>query len=122
MYPPLFDTCEASPEVRARLGFAPVRIYPHGAAPQGVARPYAVYQIVTGLPANYLGDLPDCDSYTTQVDVYGSDPESTAAAARSMRDALEPVAYVGAWRGQFKDPDTTLYRYSFDVDWQVLRL
>lgn len=120
MFPPLFDTIKDVAAVKTILGSSP-RVYPHGMAPQGVARPYAVYQIVTGNPENYLNQLPDLDSYITQIDVYGDTVSSATNAARAIRDAVETVAYVGAWRGQFQDPDTHLFRYSFDIDWLTPR-
>ena len=33
----------------------------------------------------------------------------------------EPVAYVAGWRGEGREPDTNLYRYTFDVDWLTPR-
>ena len=41
--------------------------------------------------------------------------------SRALRDAVEPVAHIVAWRGESRDVDTRLYRYSFDVDWLVNR-
>lgn len=122
MYPPLFDTIKNVAAVKAVLGSSP-RVYPHGMAPPpaNVIRPYAVFQIVNGLPENYLGTRPDIDSFTTQVDVYADTVASATAAAQALRDALEPVAYVVRWGGQFKDPDTNLFTYSFDVDWLTPR-
>lgn len=116
MFPPVFDTLKNVPAVKAVLGSS-IRVFPHGMAPENVLKPYAVFQIVTGDPENYLADLPDVDNFTTQIDVYAETVASAANAARAIRDAIEPVAYVAAWRGQFKDPDTNLFRYSFDVDW-----
>jgi hypothetical protein len=124
MFPPLFDTVKANAGVRTIFGRSP-RIYPHGMAPdadsQGFATPYAVFQIVTGVPENYLGDLPDGDEYTIQIDVYAATVAEAASGAQALRDAIEPVAYIAGWRGQFKDVDTQLFRYSFDVDWQTDR-
>jgi hypothetical protein len=119
MFPPLYTTCAADAGVKAIFGNSP-RIYPHGMAPaagsNGFATPYAVHQVITGSPENYLAGLPDADGWTEQVDVYASTATAAASAAEAIRDALEPIAYVSAWRGQFKDPDTELYRFSFDVD------
>jgi hypothetical protein len=56
-----------------------------------------------------------------QVDVYAETVASAASGAQAIRDAIEQVAYISAWRGQFKDPDTDLYRYSFDVDFLTPR-
>lgn len=121
MYPPIFATCAAAPAVTALLGASPTRIYPFGEAPQGVAYPYAAWQTVGGAPENYLGNRPDLDSYTLQVDVYADTGASARAVATTLRDAIEPHAYITRWGGESKDPETGRYRISFDVDWHVSR-
>lgn len=124
MFPPFYATCAANAGVKAIFGTSP-RIYPHGQAPAagsvGFATPYAVQQIITGSPENFLAGGPDTDGFTVQVDVYAETVASAASGAQAIRDAIEPVAYISAWRGQFKDPDTDLYRYSFDVDFLTPR-
>ncbi|MCY1278010.1 hypothetical protein D9M70_267270 [compost metagenome] len=121
MFPPIFQVCSASAAVKAVLGSSPVRLYPFGEAPQDVQRPYAVWQIAGGAPENYLGDRPDIDSFTTQIDVFAATATSARDVAKALRDAVEPVAYVAGWRGESRDPDTKNYRYSFDVDWLTPR-
>lgn len=121
MIPPMFTTCAASSEVLAVLGSDPVRLFGAGRAPQNVAEPYAVWQVIAGSPENYLGDTPDMDSYTLQVDCYAQTAAEARGVAEALRNAIEPVAYVVAWRGESREPETQLYRYSFDVDWFVAR-
>ena len=121
MYPPIFSTVAADAAVQAELGTNPVRFYPFGEAPAGVSKPYAVWQVVTGFPENYLGQLPDIDSYSIQVDVYSETASGARQAALALRDAIEPVAHITAWRGESRDPDTKNYRFSFDVDWWLAR-
>lgn len=121
MFPPIFQVCAASDAIKAVLGVSPTRLYPFGEAPQGVALPYAVWQTVAGTPENYLGTRPDADSYTLQVDVYGSSADSVRNAAQALRDAIEPHAHIVGWRGESRDPQTKNYRFSFDVDWIVRR-
>lgn len=120
---PVFDTVKDNAGVRSffKTGSGPVRVYGFGLAPPNVAKPYAVFQMVYGSPENYLGNLPDVDSYTTQIDVY-DDPSPAGAArilqaAQALRDAIEPVAYITAWRDVSRDPETNNYRFGFDVDW-----
>lgn len=121
MYPPIFATCAADSAVVAALGPAPVRLYPFGEAPQGVALPYAVWQTVNGSPENYLGQRPDVDLFTLQIDVYGSAIDTVRNAARALRDAIEPHAHIVSYGGENRDPNTKNYRYSFTVDWWVSR-
>lgn len=118
---PIFAVCSADTGVRALLGVSPHRLYPFGEAPEGVTKPYAVWQLITGSPENYLAGRPDLDGFTLQVDVYAA----TASSARSVTDAIasaiELKAYVVRWGGESKDTQTKLYRSSFDIDWLVPR-
>lgn len=120
MFPPFFDTVKGSTAVKAAFGNSP-RIFPHGMADQNTVAPYCTFQIITGSPENFLHDRPDVDAFTLQVDVYAKTAQAASDGAKAIRDAVEGVAYITAWRGQFKDPDTTLFRYSFDVDWLTPR-
>lgn len=125
MFAPIFTVVAASSAVTAVLGTNPVRFWPFGDAPEktesGYALPYAVWQTVSGSPENYINQVPDLDAYTIQVDVYGLTGSSARAAAKALRDAIEPHAHIIAWRGESREKDTKLYRYSFDVDWFVPR-
>lgn len=125
MYPPIFAICAAAPAVTALLGAGPVRLYPFASAPQPgtdfYALPYAVWQIVGGLPENYLGRVPDIDSMTLQIDAYAAQVAQARSVAMALRDAIEPHAHIVSWRGESFEADTGLYRYSFDVDWWVPR-
>lgn len=121
MTPPVFQTCAADPAVTALLGTGPTRLFPFGQAPQGVELPYAVFQTITGTPENYLGQTPDIDSYTLQIDVYAQRGSTARQVAEALRDAIEPNAYVVGWNGESTDPDTGHKRYGFDVEWRVHR-
>lgn len=121
MIAPIFKVCAASPAVTALIGSNPVRLYPFGLQDDVVAYPYVVWQSIGGEPENYLDRRPDADSYTLQVDVYADTVTSATAVATALRDAIEPHAYINRWGGQSRDPETKRYRYSFDVDWIVLR-
>jgi hypothetical protein len=123
MFPPIFPAVDGSSACRALLRAAggPTRFYQFGRAPQNVAKPYAVWQRAGGIPENYLGDLPDSDSFTTQVDIYASSGDSARTVALALRDAIEPVAYITAWLGESVDPDTGNDRFTFLVDWIVPR-
>jgi hypothetical protein len=100
---------------------SPTRLYPFGEAPEGVAKPYAVWQLVTGSPDNYLAGRPDLDGYTLQVDVYASTAATARAVTAAISTAIELKAYVVRWGGESKDTETKLYRSSFDIDWLVPR-
>jgi len=118
MYPPVFSTCNVA-AVTTLLGSTPVRLYPFGAAPQDVAHPYAVWQVVAGAPENTISDTPDIDSFIVQMDVYGQTAASVHAVGQALRDAIEPYAHIVSWRGETKEADK--YRFSFDTNWWVHR-
>ena len=121
MYPPIFETCSAAAGVTALLGSSPVRLHPFGEAPQGVTKPYAVWQTVGGFPENFLGNTPDADTFTIQIDAYATTPASARAVAQAIRTAIETAAYVTGYNGESRDEETNLYRYGFTVDWIVQR-
>lgn len=121
MFPPIFQVCAANAAVKAALGTGPVRLYPFGEAPQGVQKPYAVWQTIGGLPENYINQRPDIDMFSLQLDVYGETAASVRSAAMALRDAIEPYAHIVRWGGESRDAETNSYRYSFDIDWWTKR-
>ena len=122
MTPPIFEICAADSSVSGLLGDGAIlRLYPFGEAPQKDQLPYVAWGIVDGAPENYVGQVPDVDILTLQLDVYGR----TAESAREVRDALvaaiEPHAHVVSWDGERRDTETRAHRISFTVDWIVNR-
>lgn len=120
MFAPLFKTLNVDAAVQALLG-SPVRVYAFGEAPKNVVHPYLVHQVIAGTPENYLGQDPDADTESYQLDVYADTSAQAIQVAKAVRDAVQRFAYVTGWRGEFKDPDTDLARVSFDVDWITSR-
>lgn len=121
MSPPIFKVCAANAAVKSLLGSSEIRLYPFGEAPQGVKYPYSTWQSIGGSPENYLGQAPDIDLFTTQIDVWAKTAASAKAAAEALRDAIEPHAHITSWGGSDRDPETKSYRYNFTVDWHVPR-
>ncbi|MDV9030571.1 DUF3168 domain-containing protein [Pseudomonas sp. RAC1] len=122
MTPPIVEACAASAAVTALLGAGvDMRLYSFGEAEEGVAKPYAVWQLITGDPENYLAGRPDVDSFTLQVDIYGTTGTSVRSVRDAIRDAIELRANITRWGGESRDPTTKNYRTSFDVDWIVRR-
>lgn len=121
MYPPIFQVCAADSSVTALIGSSPVRLYPFGEAPQGVALPYVVWQTVGGFPENFLGEAPDADTFSIQIDCYAADAESSRAVAIAVRDSIQKRANVTSLNGEGRDPETRHYRVGFSVDWIVRR-
>lgn len=121
MFTPIFETISEASAVTDLIGADTVRFYPAGEAPEGVERPYATYQHISGLPENYINQRPDMDSHTVQVDIWASTLTSARNVATAIRDAVEPHAYITRWGGESRDTETKSYRISFDVDWHVPR-
>lgn len=120
MIPPIFTYATASTAVTALLGSAPTRFWPFGQAPQkgqlGYGEPYAVWQLVYGNPANYLGNLPDSDNTGIQVDAYAINATQARSVMTALRDAFEPYGYVVAYNGEDRDAPSGLYRASLTVE------
>lgn len=123
MFPPVFQVATSDSDVLALLGSKPTRLFLFGEATQNTVKPYAVWQLVSGSPYNYLNDLPDVDRMTTQIDVYATSVSSARNVAMALRDAFEASreCYVVSWRGETKDVPTNLFRVSFDLEWHVAR-
>ncbi|MES2910624.1 MAG: DUF3168 domain-containing protein [Pseudomonadota bacterium] len=121
-FPPIFAAVNVT-EVQALLktGQGELRFYLFGKAPQKVALPYAVWRQSYGSPENFIDQRPDTDGFGVQVDVYAANADDARAVAMALRDAIETKAYITAWRGESRDPDTNNFVFSFDSDWLTPR-
>jgi hypothetical protein len=119
MIAPILAACKAAPAVTALLGESPIRLYPHGEAPQNVAKPYAVWQVVSGSPINYVNGQPDTDRYGLQIDVYATTAVSADAVFTALRKAIGKYAYITGFGLDAVDSVTKSYRKGFDVAWLV---
>lgn len=119
MFAPIHDLVKDDAAVKAQLG-DPVAFYSFGEGPaKGAPRyrePYGVWQVVGGAPENFLAGRPDYDLHVVQVDVYASSPEDARRAVRSLVNAIELQGYVTSWNGEFREPDTKLFRISFTAE------
>lgn len=122
MDPPIFLVCSNDPGVTALIGSGvDCRIYSFGEAPDGVAKPYVVWNLIDGNPENYLAGRPDADGFTLQVDVYAANAGQATQVTSALRDALELKANITRWGASGRDPTTKDYHRSFDIDWITLR-
>lgn len=119
-YPPLFAVCSAAAGLTALIGTGPVRCYLFDEAePPPPAKPYIVWQVIGGAPENQLSGAPTEGVYTTQVDIYGATADSARAVAAAFQAAIVGAAYVTGYGGEYREPDTRLYRLTYTVDWIV---
>lgn len=118
MFSPVYETImDHAPAVNL-LGGSELRVFSFGETEgQDVSLPYVVHQEVSGQPENTLNCLPTVDSNTTQIDIYASTRSSARETAIAVRNALEKVAYVVSGASTSREPDTRLFRVSFDVSW-----
>lgn len=131
MFPPIFSIAAADGSVKALLGSGdpndPVRFWAFGEAPRDAdgrpahGTPYAVWQIVTGSPENYLDKPPDIDGHGVQIDIYAESMSAAREVAQALRDCLEPHAYVTAWNGENRDFPTNLYRVTYTMSFLTQR-
>lgn len=121
MTPAIFPIISAAPAVTALLGTSPVRFYPFGEATQNTPKPYAVWQMPTSVPANYLGQLPDMDDARVQVDVYGDSQSSVIAVAKAIRNAIEPHADLLLAADRGRDPTTRNYGFMMEFEFFTAR-
>lgn len=110
--------CAGSLAVTTLIGSNPMRLYAFGFAPQGVLKPYVVWQNIAGGPNNNLSALPDDDQYIIQVDVWAKTKDECIKVAKAISDAVDAseIAYVSSWNGHGVDTVTKNCRYSFSVD------
>ena len=111
----IFEAALANPAVRALLGENPTRFFPFGNAPEDTTKPYALYQLISGVPENYLDGSPDLDGLTYQVDVYGRTIAEVEQIARALRAALEAIGHVIRLGANQRGTETSLYRKTFDL-------
>lgn len=119
MFAPVYETLNASANAQLKFG-NPLRAFSFGEVEgQTIDSPYLIWQEVAGTPENTLACLPDKDQQTTQIDVYATTRTAAKEAAIIARDAFESVAYMTSGPRVSRDPDTNLFRVSFDIDWII---
>lgn len=111
MIPPVYPTLMAAPAVTALVGDRILR----KVAPQNTPRPYIVWRVVFGLPANYVGEAPGIDNFRAQVDCIADTDVQCRALAEAVQAALQPHAVELGVNIDEQDEETGLHRYS--VDW-----
>lgn len=122
MIPPIFAAVNVT-AVKALLkaGNGPLRFWAFGSAPTTPVRPYAVWQVISGQPDNYLDKRPGIDYVRVQVDCYADSISDALSVAATVIAAVETKCNVLGFNPNIKDDDTSLYRASFDCGWWVHR-
>jgi len=118
---PIFEVVFKDPNVLSLLGPKILRFYDFANKPEKPTYPYATFQNYAGSPQMFLGTLPDVDTFSLQIDIFSLSSSESRNIALAIRDAIEPHSYITRWGDQVLDDETKSFRYSFDVDWMVLR-
>lgn len=120
MLPPISSLLTGNAGVQSVFG-TPPRVWPFAEAPQNSVKPYATWQVVSGQPENQLDGAPGMDDWVVQFDVWAASVASAIAGATALRDALETKGHITRYGETSREPDTLLYRYSFDFEIWVRR-
>lgn len=118
MLPPIYNILSADAALAAIVG---TRIYPHGEAPQQVARPYVTWALVSSVPENQLSDAPDIDKASLQIDCWHSSSVGVMQLAQAVRDAIQPHCVITAFLLDQRDMETKLYRFAIQADYLLPR-
>lgn len=120
---PIFDVCNQDAAVTGLLKGSDniLRVFQFGQAPQKVAYPYAVWQLISGSPENYLSCRPNLETHTIMIDVYAKTAAEARKVANAIEYAIETHCYIVSYNGESIDPETKNNRSSFTVDWQTYR-
>lgn len=119
---PIFQITSADAELSLLLDSDGIfRLFMFGMAPQNVERPYAVWQLISGSPQNYISGRPDTEAHTLQIDVYAKTASEARTVLGSLERALEVHCHVRRYNGESRDTETKDYRASMDVDWITYR-
>ena len=110
MLPAVFPILAGDSDVTGFIGSAPARVYRHGEAPQGVARPYVTWFLSSGIPENTLGELPLVDSYSVQIDCWSDSDAEVEQLAEAVRNAIEAEHHITSFGPNGRDPETMRYR------------
>lgn len=115
MIPPIYQTLQASAAVRALLGARP-RVFRMGEAPQDSDKPYATWLLISGIPENTLSETPAIDRDSIQLDVWSRSDAECEEIAIAIRDRMEQVTHMTAFRVHGREEETRLYRIGLDFD------
>ena len=126
MLPKIQHLLKASPAVTALIGAGtdpitdPVRVYRHGDAPQGVARPYVTWSVPAGDVENTF-DGGDADLFRVHVDCWSDSDAEVEQLAKAVRDALEVDSYCAGLYADERNLETKRYRMGFAFDFILSR-
>lgn len=100
--------------VAAVNAFVGSRIYGAGHAGDDPEYPYVTWQILSGQPQKYLGEVPDIDNARVQINVFARSEQSARETATAVRDVMDTEGYQVLLIGPEHDPVTKSTRIQMD--------
>lgn len=116
MNPRIFPILRANNPLKAVLGDNPFRVYPWGESTQDVVKPYVTYSVFSGVPENYVTNVPDIDNMGTQIDVWSENSTQCESIATMIRNILQTYGHMTSFEASDRDPETKLWRCRMDFD------
>jgi len=121
MFAPVFDILQSDADVTSIIGNPP-RAFDFGeVVGQDVARPYVVFQTISGNPYNALDCPPDTDLDSIQIDSYATNKAGAKDLSIAVRKALEASSYMISGPRVQHEEETRLFRVSMDFDFHTVR-
>src|SRR5690625_1184907 len=113
--PPIWQWLENDADVKSILGDPPrICAFDDAGHAATLKTPYCVWQFISGTNFSGLCGNTDAESGRIQFDVYGKTVGDARDAAQAIERALQPHGYTVSYNVRMRDPETKLYRYSWD--------
>ena len=113
MLPPVFTLLKSNATVTSIVG---ERIYRHGNAPEGVARPYITWFVVSGMPELNVSSTPCTDRDMVQIDCWSESDSQIETLAYAVRAVLDSAGIANRIVQDSRENDTKLYRIALEAD------
>lgn len=115
---PAFTLLSAAAPVTAIVA---QRIFKHGRAPPGVAKPYITYAIVGGHTENYVDGPPGTAQIRVQLDCWSLDSAQCEQLKEAVIDALKNNGQQAGIEQDDFEEDTQLYRWLIEFYFWIPR-
>lgn len=91
------------------------KVFSGGLAPLSTSSPYIVWQIISKVPTQTIGNKTRNNRSRIQFDIYSDDQEQVLNIQALLNQRLERTGYVLNSFGPLREPETQHYRISQDV-------
>lgn len=91
------------------------KVFSGGLAPLETSSPYVVWQSISKVPTQTIGNKTINNRSRIQFDIYSDDEAQALQIQKLLNKRLERVGYVISSFGPMREPETKHYRISQDV-------